>query len=485
MIKKYIDLSVLPTDLNNKIDWGKSINKSVTFQYGDITDSFKILNHKNRFVKIFNPKYGEFDIDSGNLKKCALGKFLKIYTDEFRFEIGDVLTDNNRDVIIIDRKYEILNQTRYDKQRDKERKIQKKEKYYKIRCNKDKYENWILESNLLKGVGCPLCTNIVVIKGKNDIATTRPNLQLYFNNIEDSYKYTEKSHVRLNFKCPYCKTIKEMRMADFVNKGFSCPVCNDGFSYPEKFMHSVLIQANINFIHQLSSVNFKWVGRYRYDFYLVDYNTIIEVNGDQHYNSRKNFSRKNKRKEKENDNNKYLLAKKNGINNYIIIDASVSSIEWMKENIVKSYLSKIIDFDKIDWEKCEIDARKSKIYEICKIKKNNPKLTSNEISDITGVERSVIVDYLKLGKNLGWCTYDSKEEQRLSAQRNRPRKKIAVKNDNNEVLGVFDSCSELERQSVKLFGFRMHFTEVAKRCNPKSNKYKTKYHEFTIEEIKK
>lgn len=31
----------------------------------------------------------------------------------------------------------------------------------------------------------------------------------------------------------------------------------------------------------------------------------------------------------------------------------------------------------------------------------------------------------------------------------------------------------------------MHFTEVAKRCNPKSNKYKTKYHEFTIEEIKK
>ena len=45
-------------------------------------------------------------------------------------------------------------------------------------------------------------------------------------------------------------------------------------------------------------------------------------------------------------------------------------------------------------------------------------------------------------------------------------------------------CSELERQSVKLFGFKMHFTEVAKRVNPKSNKYKTKYHEYIIEEKK-
>lgn len=483
-MEKWIDLDKLPKINNEMIDWKKSIGMVVNFKYNTIRDNVKIIDFKNSIITIYNPKYGEFKINSGNFKKCTLGKFLNIYTDTFRIEIGENFKDANRDITIIDRKYETIRKEYFDKKRNKIRVINKKEKYYKYRCNKDNFENWILESNLLKGVGCSLCTNTIIVKGKNDIATTRPDLVKYFNSVEDAYKYAEKSHERLLFKCPYCNTTKEMRIADFVIKGFSCPICNDGFSYPEKFMHSLLTQSKIKFIHQLSSVNFSWIGSYRYDFYLINFNTIIEVHGDQHYNARKSFSKRNPRQEQDNDRKKYELAKNNGISKYITNDASISSIDWLKKSIMESDLSSIINLDDINWIKCETDARKSKIYEICEIKRKNPRLTSKEISDISGIERSVIVDYLKLGNRLNWCNYSAKEEQRLSAQRNRPRKAIIVKNENGETIGIFDSCSELERQSVKLFGFKMHFTEVAKRVNPKSNKYKTKYHEYIIEEKK-
>ena len=64
--------------------------------------------------------------------------------------------------------------------------------------------------------------------------------------------------------------------------------------------------------------------------------------------------------------------------------------------MLKEELVKKLNLDDINWIKCETDARKSKIYEICEIKRKNPRLTSKEISDISGIERSVIVDYLKL-----------------------------------------------------------------------------------------
>jgi len=353
----------------------------------------------------------------------------------------------------------------------------------KVKCNICNYIWDANPSNLLRGHGCPNCSGRVTITGVNDLYTTNPELTNYFVDIEDAKKYSANSHQRISFKCPDCSTKKEMRIADFFRRGFSCSVCDDGYSYPEKFVFSLLSQLGLKFTHQLTSVNFKWVGKFRYDFYLNDYNTIIEVNGDQHYNERKNFNKKNPRNEKQNDINKKLNALSNNVSRYIVIDASQSSFSWMKSHIEQSELSLFFNLSKIDWKLCEAEARKTRVYGVCEIKKNNPKLTSNEISKIVGIERSVVVDYLKIGKELNWCDYDAKEEQRLSAQRNRPRKRIAIKRLDGTLVGIFDSCSEVERQSINLFGFKMHFTEVAKRCNPKSDKYKKMYHEYIIEEI--
>ncbi len=480
-MEKWINLGELPKlkSDNNVVDWKNSVGYKVNFKYGEIEDYFEIIEYSDSKAKIYNQKYGEKQINVGNLKKGCLGAFLKLYTSDFKIEIGTLLKDDWRDLIILDRKYESFTEKRFD--RKKERIINIKRKYYYYKCNKDNYEGWMLEDNLMKGIGCPLCSGNATVEGINDINTTNPDLVKFFINENDARKYSRNSHYRLIFKCPNCNTKKDMRIADLVIKGFSCPICNDGFSYPEKFVHSCLTQNNINFITQLSSTTYKWVGKYRYDFYLKDYNAIIEVNGRQHYDDRVTFHRKNLNNENENDRKKKELALNNNIKNYIVIDASESTLEWMREHILNSKLSSIINLNDTDWIKCEQDARKSRIYEVCKYKNEHSSLTSSQISSVFGIERSVIVDYLKIGNNLKWCTYSAKEEQRLSASRNRPKKHIIVKNEEGIVLGEFESCSELERQSIEKFGFKMHFSEVAARVNRKSDRFGKKYHEYIIE----
>ncbi|MCU7196709.1 zinc-ribbon domain-containing protein [Turicibacter sanguinis] len=488
---KWIDLSELPTkeikrdnQINKRIDWKNSIGCSMKFKYGDIEDVVYIKNLAGRKVTIYNPKYGEKTIDVGGLSKCSLGEYLKLHTSDYKLEVGILLSDNKRNITIIDRKTEMGNIERYDSARKKKRKIRKKDKYYKYHCNYDGYEGWILESNLLKGIGCALCSGKTVVEGKNDVFTTRPDLIDHFVNVEEAKQYSEKSHKRCIFKCKICGTEKEMRVADLSNKGFSCPRCNDGFSYPEKFVHSCLSQHGIEFIHQLTSANLTWVGKYRYDFYLPKEHWIIEVHGDQHYNLRNHFSRNNDIDEIENDEKKEALAKRNGINKYTIINASKSELEWMKENILSSDLNCTFDFSNTDWIKCEKDARESKVLEVCKMKKEHPMLTSNHISRKFGIERSVIVDYLKRGNKIGLCEYSAKKEMRKCASRNHPRKPLIVKNLDGVVLGHYPSAAALEKISEEEYGFKMHFSMTLARVNPNSKYFGKTYHEYIIEEDK-
>lgn len=55
---------------------------------------------------------------------------------------------------------------------------------------------------VIEGVGCPICANVRIIKGINDIATTNPELLKYFKNPEDAYKYHKGSKAKVIFKCP-------------------------------------------------------------------------------------------------------------------------------------------------------------------------------------------------------------------------------------------------------------------------------------------
>ena len=367
------------------IDWKSSIGYSVEFVYDDIRGEVEIVDYEVK-GQVLTIKYLDnlfFKIKTGNFQSCGLGKLLKKKTNIFKYDIGQTLKDNKRDLTIVDREYREF----IHKPNKKGIVCIQKEKYYKYTCNKCGYnEHWIIESNLNKGIGCACCSNKKAILGANTIWDTDRWMVGLGVSEEDAKKYTKSSGKKIEVICPYCKRKKKAQIRDiFRHKSIGC-ICGDGFSYPEKFISNILNQLKIDFITQLSYKNFEWCNDKKYDFYLPEYNTIIEAHGEQHYTkSFFNAGGKTLEEEQENDRVKKELALANGINKYIVIDCRRSEMEWIRGSILNSELAKLFSLSKIDWIKCEKFALPNLVKEVCEywnnkeewettvtIAKNNP-----------------------------------------------------------------------------------------------------------------
>ena len=164
-------------------------------------------------------------------------------------------------------------------------------------------------------------------------------------------------------KCLDCGSItdKKIRLGNIIFQGFSCKICSDGISISEKFMANILKQLDEDFITQLNKSDFKWCENFRYDFYLPRYNMIIEIHGEQHYIENITNNWKTLEQEQMNDLFKYKCAK-NHVDNYIIIDCRYSTLEWIRENIIKE-LGNHFNLSNINWEKVWEKSQKSKCIE--------------------------------------------------------------------------------------------------------------------------
>ena len=119
-------------------------------------------------------------------------------------------------------------------------------------------------NSLMRGVsGCGVCGGRKLVKGKNDFASVYPQYLIYFVNKEDAENVTFGSGKRVLTKCPICGEERKTRIVDLINKGFSCPKCGDGVSYPNRFMYCLLKQLNIDFQREKS---FIWSKDRIYDF---------------------------------------------------------------------------------------------------------------------------------------------------------------------------------------------------------------------------
>ena len=248
----------------------------------------------------------------------------------------------------------------------------------------------------------------IVIYDYNDSATTNPELIKYFPNPEDAKKYTAHSRQKVPLKCPECGKEKWMMLDTLSRQGFSCDQCSDGISYPEKIMSLILSELNIKYQKQ-----FKFDGfNYMYDFYLPEYNYIIEVHGKQHYNY-SGFARTYE-DEHENDMCKYDLAVLNGYEynkNFFIIDARESNIEYLKSSIEQCKIFKQFELTIIDWGKMDKNAQKSLKIDICKYWNEHENLTLKDLGKVFGIRKTTITDYLNWGNKNGLCVYDGKEEK--------------------------------------------------------------------------
>ena len=269
-----------------------------------------------------------------------------------------------------------------------------------------------------------------------------------------------------------------MQIDSIKRRGTIACICGDGISYPEKFISEMLNQLNIDYICQLSKRNFNWCKDYRYDFYLPTYNIIIEANGRQHYKDCKWTKVKNVQI---NDTYKKELANKNNISKYITIDCRYSELDWVKESVFKSDISKLFDVSIVDWKRCEEFALNNKVKEVCDYW--NSKKDSETIKDLAKVfnlSDVTIRKYLNNGNKINWCNYDGKLEMIKSGKSRVEvgRKKVEVFKENT-YLGIFESCTELSEKSKDIFGIKLNLTNISQVCTG----YRKSHKGFTFKYI--
>ncbi len=95
-------------------------------------------------------------------------------------------------------------------------------------CSKGhEYEAYIIDKN--NGSGCPICSNKIIVKGINDLATLNPDI-VQFWNYDKNCKLTPNnvgsgSGKKVWWKCPSCNYEWQLRIVDMVNKKYKCIRC--------------------------------------------------------------------------------------------------------------------------------------------------------------------------------------------------------------------------------------------------------------------
>ena len=288
---------------------------------------------------------------------------------------------------------------------------------YKTSCN-----------NFTKGYKCCYCKGQHNVHWKDSLAYNYPNIAKMIaieeNDLtfEDCYNISCHSNRKFYFKCLECNTIssKKKTLDSVVSQGYSCEVCSDGISIPEKFMSNILRQLNVNYIYQLTSRDFNWCNSFEYDFYIPSLNMIIETHGAQHYkNKGKNGNWKSLEQQQSNDLFKYKCAKSH-VDNYIVIDCRHSELKWLKENVAKE-LSNYFDLSDIDWELVWKESQKSLCIKSCELWDKG--LTTFDISRELKISDACVRNYLKMGAKYKFCSYSVKEANKRAGDKRRIYKK--------------------------------------------------------------
>lgn len=317
-----------------------------------------------------------------------------------------------------------------------------------------------------------------VVRGKTDLWTTSPKFAKLLLNPEDGYNLSKDSHKKANFVCPNCGYIIRNKIVRNIFKyRFKCPICSDGYSYPEKFMSVLLNKLNVCFVHDNS---LKWSGRYRYDFYIDSMNTIIETHGLQHYNPEYSFHKDNNRDDSQIDKYKKRLALSNGIKHYIEIDCSYSDLEYIKKSILNSELNSLFDLSVIDWNEIQRLSLKSKVIEVCDLYTNG--FTTTQIRQKLKLDHSTVTDYLKRGTQIGICNYSfDRRKKVICIETNQIYDSIedASKSLNIDMHTISDCCHN-KPHAITAGGYHWCFLD---KYNPDTYILKTRLIDTSIKKV--
>lgn len=416
---KYIDLNQFVHNRQGNISWKDCLGLTVEFFYNNKRHEIKILEKVAKdYLKIMLDDIVMGKVHTSKIIGLKFDNLL--YEPNYLYKVGEIIND----------KLEIIKQYKIQRKTSKR-------KAYLCRCLNDGYEFTIEEFDLNNGHGCPVCSNTKIIKGINDIGTTDKELITLFANEDDAYSHSRSSDAKVDVKCPYCGTIKVMRIAELTKYGYvTCEKCSDGVSYPNKFAHELFMQLSDQYSKYESEYSPEWAGKLRYDNYieLLDGRKIIvEMDGGYHYTKDYNYLTKN-------DLYKDKLAKEHGIT-MIRINCNYLKVR-QRYDLIKTNLSKalnnIFDLSGVDWNKCNKCGISNKLIEVLNYYKDNPKLGLQEIARDCKISIPTLYEYLYTGEELGLCNYVRNDSNRIKNS-----KPIAMYDSKLNLIGIYKSGKQI------------------------------------------
>ena len=239
---------------------------------------------------------------------------------------------------------------------------------------------------------------------------------------------------------------------------FKCKVCSDGISYPNKLARNILMGLPVN------NLNFEyhpvWADNKYYDNYFEHQGKkyILEMDGNWHYIDN-NLSGRTKEESQALDNYKDQLAKEHNIN-VIRINCSVSSLEYIKNNILQSKLAQIFDLSSIDWIECDKLSQHSFVKMVCNYYDTHKDVTETQLAKMFGLCNATIGRYLKKGTLYGWC--DNSDILKRANKNKTPSKPISVvaRNLESGECLTFASLIECARYLTQLLGMKITGSRV-------------------------
>ncbi|WP_274307947.1 zinc-ribbon domain-containing protein [Solibacillus daqui] len=302
------------------------------------------------------------------------------------------------------------------------------------------------------GGECIYCTNRAILVGFNDMATTNPQLANLLFNKNDGQKYMQFSKHKVDWRCSNCdEHIKNKKIADVNIYGLSCSMCSGGIKYPERVMREVLKQLNVQFEH---GKPFDWSENKRFDFYIPSLNMIIETHGGQHFNGGfRTQGGRNLEEEINNDAEKQILALKNNIQHYIVIDSRESDLDCIKMNIVNSPLTTFFDLSTVDWMEVENVAQTSLSHQ-CLLLWNDGIKDIELIAVELKIHREMVRRYLKKWSEINKCDFNtSPKHKRKIIQLSLKMKFIKEWDSISSATTYYDVTNKKHKINKCLLGF--------------------------------
>lgn len=189
-----------------------------------------------------------------------------------------------------------------------------------IKCQEKEYHGSYQTKcyHFYEGNGCPYC------KGKkvhidDSFAIVYPKKLKYWSdkNKISPYNISKKSSKEIWFICDNCGKVFKRRLSNLANSNCGVKCLNCISSKGEKRIKNYLDEYNIKYISQKTFNNLVGInnGNLSYDFYLPDYNLLIEYQGEQHEHFVKGFQKsiEDFKKQQEHDKRKRQYAMDNNI----------------------------------------------------------------------------------------------------------------------------------------------------------------------------